>query len=95
MVLDLKDYERALVWIDRRFSHVLAPGLYAYWTALKDVKVEVVDARKVRVASSSCQIRGRMLCHEPFAHTTRLVSVQPSRTSLASRGCCRRLVRDP
>ena len=32
VVLDLKDYERALVWIDGRFSHVLPPGLYAYWT---------------------------------------------------------------
>jgi SPFH domain / Band 7 family len=48
VVLDLKDNERALVWIDGRFSHILSPGLYAYWTALRDVKVEVVDARKVR-----------------------------------------------
>jgi regulator of protease activity HflC (stomatin/prohibitin superfamily) len=47
-VLDLKDYERALVWIDGRFSHVLPPGLYAYWTAFCDVKAEVVDARAVR-----------------------------------------------
>jgi regulator of protease activity HflC (stomatin/prohibitin superfamily) len=48
VVLDLKDYERALVWIDGRFSHVLPAGLYAYWTGQKDVKVEVIDARKVR-----------------------------------------------
>jgi len=48
VVLDLKDYERALVWIDGRFSHILPPGLYTYWTALRDVKIEVVDARKVR-----------------------------------------------
>jgi regulator of protease activity HflC (stomatin/prohibitin superfamily) len=47
-VLDLKDYERALVWIDGRFSQVLPPGLYAYWTAFRAVKVEVVDARTVR-----------------------------------------------
>ena len=33
VVLDLKDYERALVWIDGRFSHILPPGLYAYWTS--------------------------------------------------------------
>src|SRR5437879_7962248 len=32
LVLDLKDHERGLVWIDGRFSHVLPPGLYAYWT---------------------------------------------------------------
>lgn len=47
-VVDLKDHERALVWIDGRFSHILAPGLYAYWTGQREVKVEVVDARAVR-----------------------------------------------
>jgi regulator of protease activity HflC (stomatin/prohibitin superfamily) len=47
-VLDLKDYERALVWVDGRFSHVLPPGLYAYWTTFCDVKAEVMDARTVR-----------------------------------------------
>src|SRR5262249_3075424 len=46
-VLDLKDYERALVWIDGRFSHVLPPGLSAYWTTFCDVKAEIVDARDV------------------------------------------------
>jgi regulator of protease activity HflC (stomatin/prohibitin superfamily) len=48
VVVDLKDYQRALVWIDGRFSHVLPPGLYAYWTDLRDVAVEIVDARQVR-----------------------------------------------
>jgi regulator of protease activity HflC (stomatin/prohibitin superfamily) len=47
-VADLKDYERGLVWIDGRFSHVLPPGLYAYWTTFRDVKIEVVDVRTVR-----------------------------------------------
>ena len=47
-VVDLKDYQRALVWIDGRFSHVLPPGLHAYWTTCRDVKIEVVDARAVR-----------------------------------------------
>lgn len=48
VVLDLKDHERALVWIDNRFSHVLPTGQYAYWTGQKEVRVEVVDARNVR-----------------------------------------------
>ncbi len=48
VVLDLKDYERALVWIDNRFSHVLPAGQYAYWTGQKGVRVEVVDIRSVR-----------------------------------------------
>ena len=47
-VVDLKDNQRALVWIEGRFSHVLPPGLYVYWTGVKDVRIEIVDARKVR-----------------------------------------------
>jgi hypothetical protein len=48
VVLDLKDDQRALVWIDGRFSHILPPGLFAYWKTLRDVRVEVIDARKIR-----------------------------------------------
>ncbi len=48
LVLDLKDHQRALVWIDGRFSHVLPPGLYAYWTTFREVHVEVIDAHRVR-----------------------------------------------
>ena len=47
-VLDLKDYQRALVWIDGRFDRVLGPGLYALWTNVRHVKVEVIDAGDVR-----------------------------------------------
>jgi len=43
VVLDLKDHQRALVWVDGRFSHVLPPGLYAYWTTFREVAVEVID----------------------------------------------------
>jgi len=48
-VLDLKDYERALVWIEGRFHSVLKPGLYVLWTIFRDVRVEVVDAREPRL----------------------------------------------
>ncbi|HBH54444.1 MAG TPA: peptidase [Planctomycetaceae bacterium] len=48
VVLELKEHERALVWIDNRFSRVLSPGLYAYWTGQRQVRTEVVDARTVR-----------------------------------------------
>lgn len=47
-VIDLKDFQRALVWIDGRFSRILGPGLYAYWTGIREVRVELVDARQVR-----------------------------------------------
>ncbi len=49
-VVDLKDYERALVWIDGRFSHVLPPGLSAFWTTFREVRIDLVDARAVRFA---------------------------------------------
>ena len=48
IVLDLKDNERALVWIENRFSHVLPAGQYAYWTSQKQVRVEIIDVRPVR-----------------------------------------------
>src|SRR5215470_9532869 len=47
-VLDLKDHERAVVWVDGRVEAVLKPGLFALWTVFHDVKVEVFDARAVR-----------------------------------------------
>jgi len=48
-VIDLKDSQRALVWIDGRFSRILEPGLYAYWTGTRDVRVEIVDTSNVRL----------------------------------------------
>src|SRR5881227_2780156 len=56
VVVDLKDYQRGLVWIDGRFSHVLAAGLYAYWTTQRDVKIEVIDAREVRFAHADLPV---------------------------------------
>ena len=48
VVLDVKDNERALVWIENRFNQVLPAGQYAYWTGQKQVRVEVVETRPVR-----------------------------------------------
>src|SRR5580693_4357780 len=56
VVLDLKDYERALVWIDNRFTHILAGGRFAYWTGQKNVDVEILDARKVRFEHDQCKV---------------------------------------
>ena len=52
MVVDLQDYERALVWIDGRFSAVLDKGLYALWTSEREIRVEVVDARPMQLVHS-------------------------------------------
>jgi len=47
-VIDLKDTQRALVWVDGRFHSVLKPALYAFWTVFRDVRTEIVDAREPR-----------------------------------------------
>jgi regulator of protease activity HflC (stomatin/prohibitin superfamily) len=47
-VVDLKDYERAIVWVDGRVEAVLKLGQYALWTVFHEVRVEVFDARAVR-----------------------------------------------
>jgi regulator of protease activity HflC (stomatin/prohibitin superfamily) len=47
-VLDLKQHERALVWVDGRFAAILGPGVHVAWTAFHEVRAEVVDARAVR-----------------------------------------------
>lgn len=52
-VVDLKDHQRALVWIDGRFAHILGPGLYAYWLGARDVRVEVIDVRDARLEHDS------------------------------------------
>lgn len=49
-IVDLKDHERALVWIDGRLRKVLKPGLHAVWTVFHDVRIDIVDARTVRLA---------------------------------------------
>jgi regulator of protease activity HflC (stomatin/prohibitin superfamily) len=48
LVVDLKDDQRGLLWVDGRFVGVLPPGLYAYWLGLREVRVEVIDARRAR-----------------------------------------------
>jgi len=62
-VLDLQDHQRALVWVDNRFSHVLPPGQYAYWTGLRQVRVEVEDVRSVRFQHEQL----RSIVHSPRA----------------------------
>ena len=47
-VVDLKDDQRALVWIDGRFSRILKPGLHVYWSGFHDVRVEVLSVDNIR-----------------------------------------------
>ncbi len=59
VVLDLQDHERALVWIDNRFSHILPAGQYAYWRGQKDVRVEIQDARVPRLEHEQLNVIAR------------------------------------
>jgi regulator of protease activity HflC (stomatin/prohibitin superfamily) len=54
-VLDLKDDQRALVWVDGRFFGVRAPGLHVLWNGPKALRVEVVDARRPRFEHEDLQ----------------------------------------
>ena len=47
-VVDLRDHERAVVWVDGRVEAVLKPGLYALWTVFHAVRVATFDAQAVR-----------------------------------------------
>ena len=46
VVLDLKDHQRALVWVDGRFSHILPPGKYAFWKNVAKILLVPVDLRE-------------------------------------------------
>lgn len=48
IVFDLKDHERALVWVDGRFARVLGPGQHAIWKTVREIRYEIVDAREIR-----------------------------------------------
>ncbi len=47
-VVDVKDGERALVWLDERCHAILAPGVHAFWTVCHTVTVETVDIAALR-----------------------------------------------
>lgn len=47
-IIDLKDNERGLLWVDKRFDRILGPGVYALWNERKDITLEVVKNDPVR-----------------------------------------------
>ena len=46
----------------RRFVHLLAPGLYAYWHGVRDVRVEMIDIRQVRFEHEDLKSRFPVDC---------------------------------
>ncbi|MBK1877366.1 slipin family protein [Pelagicoccus mobilis] len=47
--VDLKDNERAFVWVDGRLDSVLGPGLYGLWNQLRKVEIERFDANDLKL----------------------------------------------
>ncbi|MGJ8635680.1 MAG: slipin family protein [Phycisphaerales bacterium] len=47
-VVDLKDTERALVWIDGRLGSILSAGVHAFWTQNAEIVVERFDVSSGR-----------------------------------------------
>jgi hypothetical protein len=47
-LVDLKDNQRALIWVDNRFYDLLNSGRCLIWKTIKDVRVETIDADKLR-----------------------------------------------
>ena len=47
--IELKDHERALIWVDGRFNRVLGPGRHAAWSVAVELRVERLDARILRL----------------------------------------------
>ena len=86
VVLELKDHERALVWIDERFSHILPTGQYAYWTGQKKVRIEVVDARQVRFQHEQFKVIVRSLLAQRVLD---VCSVRPRGSVVYRRQVCR------
>jgi regulator of protease activity HflC (stomatin/prohibitin superfamily) len=78
-VLDLKDYERALVWVDGRFEGVYDAGLRALWTVFHDVSVEVVDAREGRLERADLPV---ILATETGARLLDEVQVEQNQVAL-------------
>jgi regulator of protease activity HflC (stomatin/prohibitin superfamily) len=56
IVVDLKDTQRALVWIDGRFDRVIGPGIWALWKNYFDVRVEVVSATELQLIREDLQV---------------------------------------
>jgi len=65
-VVDLQDNQRGLVWIDGRFSQLLAPGLYAYFNEPREVRIEVIDALQVRFQHADLKVIARSASAKPL-----------------------------
>ncbi|HEV8630707.1 MAG TPA: slipin family protein [Thermoanaerobaculia bacterium] len=78
-VLDLADFERALVWVDGRFVAILGRGLWVAWTVFRQVRAEVIDARSVRFEHPQL---AAVLAHPPASRFLEAVQVEAGQVAL-------------
>ena len=79
VTVDLKDYERALVWIDGRFARILEPGLHALWTTEHEIRIERVDARAMQLVHAELPV----IVKSPGASTMlEVLNVEPGHAGL-------------
>ena len=55
-VIDLKDNQRAIVWIDGRFDRILDTGIYALWKIGREVLVEVIEVMNTQFVHEKLDI---------------------------------------
>ncbi|MEX1028291.1 MAG: slipin family protein [Candidatus Paceibacterota bacterium] len=56
VVMDLKDDQRGLVWIEGCYIDTLPPGLYAFWKGAADSRVVEIDMRETTIDVSGQEI---------------------------------------
>ncbi len=81
-VIDLKDTERALVWIDGRFARLLGPGLHVLWNVFHEVRVDLVDAGEIRFEHEALAV---ILASSDRQALLEQVSVEAGHTALLFR----------
>ncbi len=55
-VIDLKDNQRAVIWIDGRIKRIISPGIYALWKIGREVSVEIIDVDNPRFVHEKLNI---------------------------------------
>ena len=81
-MLDLKDTQRALVWIDGRFGHLLGPGLHALWNVFHEVRTEILSTDAIRLEHEALPV---ILASGQAAGLLEQVSVEAGHAALLMR----------
>ncbi|HEX2833837.1 MAG TPA: slipin family protein [Thermoanaerobaculia bacterium] len=79
IVLQLRDHERAVVWVEERFNAIVGPGTYVLWTTEYQVRVEVLDARNMQFVHEDLAV---ILASPRAANHLQILNVEPGHAGL-------------